>query len=175
MSKAIALLTWIVVFTCSATACMSTVAQEETSRADAAKTLRCAPKKDKLQGLQKEWTPFADFIDVCTLSSADGSPALSIITVSALRYYADRPDGAETTSFPKPLILAPGGKEIGQLPYSYPDDPPFEIELSFSAWHDNRPEQIDILVRDPTVSGDHRLTPMRWNATTGRYEGGVER
>ncbi len=174
MRQTVVLLAWIAGFTCCATACVSTVAREETSRSDAATALRCAPK-DKLQGLGTEWARFAGFIDTCMLSAADGSPALSVITVSAERYYANRPEGAEIVAFPKPLILAPDGNEIGKLPYSYPDDPPFAIELSFSDWRGSRPQQIDILVQDPTVSGDHRLTPMRWNATTRRYEGGVER
>lgn len=175
MRQTVALLAWVVGFTCCSTACVSTVAHEEISRSDTAPTLRCAPKRDGLQGLTKEWAQFAGFIDACMLSSADGSPALSVITVSAERYYADRPAGAETASLPKALILAPDGNEIGKLPYSYPDDPPFAIELSFSDWRGSRPQQIDILVRDPTVSGDHQLAPMRWNTTTRRYEGGVER
>jgi hypothetical protein len=94
--------------------------------------------------------------------------------VSAQRYYAGHPPGTATVSLPKALVLAPSGREIGRLPYSYPDDPPFALELSFSQWRGGQPQQIDILVRDPTVTGDHRLTPMRWNAQTGRYTDATE-
>ena len=174
MRQTIAMSAWVVGFTCCSSACVSTVAQEETSGAETAQVLRCTPK-GSVQGLRDEWARFEGFIDACVLSAADGSHALSIITVSAERYYADQPSGAATTPLPKPLILAPNGTELGQLPYSYPDDPPFAIELSFSQWRNNRPQQIDIFMSDPTVSGDRKLAPLRWNATTRRYEGGGER
>jgi hypothetical protein len=137
--------------------------------------LHCEPRVDGARGLTAAWAPFASFIDACTLVGPGRAPALSIVSVSARRYYAEQPAGVETTALPKPLVLGADGREVGQLPYGYPDDPPFAIELSFSDWREGRPQQIDILVRDPTVSGDRRLTPMRWNAATGRYAGGAER
>jgi hypothetical protein len=137
--------------------------------------LQCEPRATGATGLPEEWNSFAPFIESCRLSSSSGDVALEIITVSAKRFYDTQPSGVVTVSFPKPLLRSADQQELGQLPYSYPDDPPVSIELTFSEWLGGRPQQIDILVRDPTVSGDHNLTPLRWDSLAARYRGGAER
>lgn len=137
--------------------------------------LNCEPRATGATGLTPEWTSFGPYIDTCRLTSSGGVVALEIITVSAKRFYDEQPSGVATVSFPKPLLRSADQQELGQLPYSYPDDPPVSIELTFSEWRGSRPQQIDILVRDPTVSGDHNLTPLRWDSLAARYRGGAER
>jgi len=139
-----------------------------------AASIACSPATADATQLANEWRPFAGFIDICRVEAPGGEHALSIRTVSAHRYYASVSAGAETKSFPPPLLLSPANAEVGHLPYSYPDDPPFAIELTFADWEGNRPNTISILVRDPTVSGDHALTPLRWDAASGRYAGARE-
>jgi hypothetical protein len=141
----------------------------------ATKRVDCSPRSDSTAGLAEQWKAFGRYVDVCRVIGPDGSAALEIIAVSAGRYYADRPSGATTTPMPRPILRSMDGKEVGQLLYNYPDDPPREVELTFLDWRDGRPHQIDAVVRDPTVSGDHKLTPMRWDAASGRYVGGTER
>ena len=45
-------------------------------------------------------------------------------------------------------------KEVGRLPYNYPDDPHIDVELKIADWTGERPSQLDIFLHDPTVSGD---------------------
>lgn len=137
--------------------------------------LVCEARGTDASGLPEEWSSFGPYIDTCRLTSPSGEVALEIITVSAKRFYDNQPSGVATVSFPKPLLRSADQQELGQLPYSYPDDPPVSIELTFSEWLGGRPQQIDILVRDPTVSGDHTLTPLRWDSLAARYRGGAER
>ncbi len=135
----------------------------------------CQPRTEGATGLSDEWRPFAQFIDVCRLESPGSAPSLEIISASATRYYKDQPSGAVTVPLPKPIIRSTEQVEVGRLPYGYPDDPPMTMELTFSDWRDGRPRQIEVFVRDPTVSGDRHLTPMRWDSTTSRYVGGTEK
>jgi len=124
--------------------------------------------------LGAEWQPFLSSVDACPVRDERGGTALLIVTVSAQRYYAPLPDGTITKALPKPLLVKPGGRVVGALPYSFPDDPPFELEVSFADWRDGFPWRVELFVRDPTVSGDHGLEPLRWDPTAQRFTGANE-
>lgn len=136
--------------------------------------LNCRPYVQAVADLGAQWQDFDRFIDECELSGTRGDNLLKVVTVSAARFYKELPSGTETVPLPRPLLLM-GDKRVGSLPYSYPDDPPVSIELSFDEWREGFPHQINIFVRDPTVSGDHALPPMIWNAGSGRYSETSER
>ena len=70
---------------------------------------------------------------------------------------------------PKPLLFTPAGKVVGSLPYNFPDDPPFSLEVTFTEWKSGFPQRIELFLRDPTVSGDHALTPLAWDAAANRF------
>ena len=133
----------------------------------------CTARASGVAGLPGEWQPFAADIDDCALHGADGLVALHVITVSASRFYARQSSGAATVDLPKPLIISATGKQIGRLPYNYPDDPPLASTLAFEDWRDGLPRTIRIAVTDPTVTGDHDLS-MAWQESRGEYVGGTE-
>jgi hypothetical protein len=131
--------------------------------------ISCAPATASSIPSDPEWAPFSAFVDECLVRSPSGSTALAIVSVSALRFYHGKSPGTETVSFPKPIILSTAGQVIGRLPHSYPDDPPVSIRLSFDEWKDEFPRRIEIMVEDPTVSGNHML-PMIWDRMENRFK-----
>ena len=163
---------------CCAIAAFLTVAAcdspMESKLAPVTAELLCAPRTGGAAELQDEWQRFADYIDECSLSAADGKVALQVVTVSAQRLYADKPEGTVTEQLPQPLILSVTGSPIGRLPYSYPDDPPYAADLGFEEWRDGMPRLIRIAVHDPTVTGDHELV-MNWDESKRKYVGGAEK
>ena len=102
----------------------------------------------------------------------DGTPALEIIAVSANNYYERLSEGTDLVPMPLPLILLPGGRVAGRLPYNYPDDPPLATTLQFSEWRDEIPQRIEVHVQEAAGSGDRAMTPMVWNSRTGKYQAG---
>ena len=146
----------------------------ESTPVPASAQFKCAPRTGGAAELPQEWQRFGAHIDECSLHAADGKVALRVVTVSAQRYYASKPDGAVTEKLPQPLILSATGSPLGRLPYSYPDDPPFAADLEFEQWRDGMPRLIRIAVHDPTVTGDHGLV-MNWDESKREYVGGAEK
>jgi hypothetical protein len=70
---------------------------------------------------------------------------------------------------PKPILLDRAGNSVGNLPYAFPDDPPFTLSVTFGGWKGGWPERVDLFLSDPTVSGDHALAPLIWDAAARRY------
>lgn len=130
---------------------------------------QCVPRSTGAAGLPAAWQAYAPFIDTCTLIAPNGTSALTLVSVSAKRYYANRAPGAEAVELPRALIVGATGRVTGELPFAYPDDPPRALELSFADWRGGRPWRIDMLVRDPTVSGDHSLPPLLWDPIASQY------
>ena len=146
---------------CAATSAMAPTAKE---------IISCDPATGGSIPAGAEWEPFSAFVDECLVHSPGGNLALSIISVSAERFYRDKPSGTEIVNFPKPIIRSTGGRVIGRLPHSYPDDPPVSIRLSFGEWKDDFPQRIEIFVEDPTVSGNHVLPALIWDRDKDRFE-----
>ena len=124
------------------------------------------PRAVGAAGLESEWQPVAAHIIACVVIDPDGLPALEILSVSAQSLYDERRRDPATLAMPRPLILLPGGRLAGRLPYGYPDDPPRATTLEFSQWRAGLPRRIAMRVNAPT--GEH-LVVMQWDAMTASY------
>jgi hypothetical protein len=122
-----------------------------------------------LQGLPAEWQPFRKFVMDCPVRSPAGSRALSVIAVSAERYYRQLPSGATMVKMPKPLLYSRQRTIIGELPLNFPDDPPAELHVTFTDWHGGFPNLIKLHVQDPAAAGNRDLAPLHWDAAAQRY------
>jgi hypothetical protein len=122
-----------------------------------------------LQGLPAQWQSFRKFVMDCPVRSPEGSRALSLIAVSAERYYRQLPSGASIIKMPKPLLYSRQHTIIGELPLNFPDDPPAELHITFSDWHHGFPNLIKLHVLDPAAAGNRDLAPLHWDAAVQRY------
>jgi hypothetical protein len=128
-----------------------------------------APSALERQALSPEWASFLEHARSYDVGPAQGRVALVVVSVSATRFYRHRPSGSVAVALPKPVLLTPQGKLVGQLPMSFPDDPPFELAVRFTAWQNNWPNRVDLFVKDPTVSGDRPLPSLAWDVSTARF------
>jgi hypothetical protein len=118
--------------------------------------------------LTAEWQRFAAHIHACVVIDPRGMPALEILAVSAQSFYSAQPPQSMTVNLPRPAILLPGGQLAGQLPYNYPDDPPWTTTLAFSRWQAGLPERIAMRVHGRAVAGDHDVV-LQWDVAARRY------
>jgi hypothetical protein len=134
------------------------------------KSAQCRSAGDLiLQGLPAEWQAFRKFVMDCPVRSPAGSHALSLIAVSAERYYRQLPSGTTMIKMPKPLLYSQQHTVIGELPLNFPDDPPAELHITFTDWHNGFPNLIKLHVQDPAAAGNRDLAPLRWDAAARRY------
>ena len=138
-----------------------------TGKLDAAS---CRPSRaDETQRLPDAWRRFLAHVKVCEIADGAAATPLRLVTISAEDYYAALPAGAETVEFPKPILFDSDQRAVGTLPYGFPDDPPFALDVTFVDWKDGWPSRIDLFLHDPTVSGDHALSPLVWDSTTRHF------
>jgi hypothetical protein len=97
---------------------------------------------------------------------------LYLVAVSAQRYYSPLPSGAVTVDMPRPILFSPEGVKVGTLPYNFPDDPPFALEVTCAGWREGFPHRLELFLRDPTVSGDHALAPLVWDTARRSFSQG---
>jgi len=120
--------------------------------------LQCVPRGLGAEGLGTEWQSFAGHVYTCVVLDPDGIPALEIIGVSV-------PGLDQSRSAPRPLILLPGGRMVGRLPYQYPQDAGRSVRLRFEAWHHGIPERIGIGLADTVAPSS-----LMWNGERRVYE-----
>lgn len=129
------------------------------------------PTPVQRQWLQADdWKPFEPFVRVCTVLDNKGAAALLVVSVWADLYYADKPAGSTTVQMPKPLLLLPNGRKVGELPSNFPSDPPAELVIRFTQWTHDLPSTIELSLATPTASGDQTLAPLKYNPAQQRYE-----
>jgi hypothetical protein len=138
-----------------------------TAKLDAASCRQAGDEETKR--LPDEWRRFLAHVKVCEIADGNGGTPLRVVAISAEDYYAGLPAGAETVDFPKPILFDADHDPVGALPYGFPDDPPFALDVTFVDWSDGWPSRIDLFLHDPTVSGDHALPPLVWDATARRF------
>ena len=119
--------------------------------------------------LPPAWARVLPYTNACEVKDDKGATVLVVLAVSAARYYEKLPSGTETVAMPKPLLRTPGGETVGALPLNFPDDPPFALQLTFGNWVEGWPRRIDMFVKDPTVTGDHAIEPLLWDAASRHF------
>jgi hypothetical protein len=133
-------------------------------------TANCTAADSDARGtLGPEWHAFLRYVDTCDVKDADRRTVMRVLSVSASRYYAGLPDGVETVTFPKPILVTPAGHMVGRLPLNFPDDPPLVLHVTFVDWAEAWPRRIEMFVQDPTATGDHALPPLIWDASGNRF------
>ncbi len=145
----------------------ATGAAQATSKLDPAACR--APRSGETARLPRTWDAFRPYVKVCDVADGRGKIPLTLATVSAADFYRKQPDGAPTVELPKPILFDASGDSVGSLPYSFPDDPPFELQVTFAGWRAGWPERVELFLNDPTVSGDRALDPLVWNGAARRY------
>lgn len=123
--------------------------------------IQCVPRGLGAEGLDDEWQPFAAHIQACVVVDPQGTPALEILAVSASGL-----GDTQRTAVPRPVILLPGGRPVGRLPYNYPDDPPVTTTLEFAQWQAGIPYRITIRVQGRSGA---QVLAMMWDGTNRRY------
>lgn len=161
---------WMVALVLAATGCATGSAL--TDLAGARHAMASATQR---AGLPTVWAPFDRDLESYEVHNAAGAVVMRVIAVSAQRSYAREPQGTLTVKMPRPLIVAADGSTVGELPYNYPDDPPFDLRVRFVAWSDGWPQRIELQLTDPTVSGNRALPPLLWDPATRRFRDSSEK
>ena len=119
--------------------------------------------------LPAEWQKFSGFVRSCQILNNKGAHVVLLLSVSAPMYYRSLPGrNADQVALPKSLLFLPDGSHCGELPYAFPDDPPVEMQVRFTIWRNDFPQRIEIAVKDPTASGNRKLT-QNWDPNRRRY------
>jgi len=119
--------------------------------------------------LDQQWKEFMPFVRVCPIRDTRARTVLLLVSTWAELYYADKPSGTATVAMPRPLLFLPGGVPVGSLPVNYPDDPPHELAVAFTAWRRGFPERINLTMKSPTVAEGQKLPSLVWDGTARRY------
>ena len=130
------------------------------------------PTSAQATWLDSTWHSYIPFVRVCPVRTGHSKPALLIVSVWAEIYYAQQPSAAVTVPMPKPLIFTTAGRNVGEIPMNYPDDPPHELVLTFKNWKDGLPHRIELTVKSPTASDGQELAPLNWDKATRKYAAG---
>jgi hypothetical protein len=59
---------------------------------------------------------------------------------------------------------------IGNIPWSFPYDPPDEVDFIFSKWQNGFPFRADFHYHDNGISGPGYEKPLYWNPGTGKFQ-----
>lgn len=130
------------------------------------------PTATQLTWLSSSWQNFTPFIRVCPVYAKRSKPVLLVVSVWAELYYEQQPSGAATVPLPKPLIFTVAGRNVGELPMNFPDDPPHELILTFKNWQEEFPYRVELRVKSPTASDDQMLAPLIWDKASRQYTAG---
>ena len=116
------------------------------------------------------WAKFAAFVRVCEIGHGGTPPALLVVSVWADPFYDQLPASEPAVTMPMPLLLAPDGRKLGELPMNFPSDPPEQLTLRFDHWSAGPPGDIFLCVLSPTVSGNRPLPSLHYLPAKQRYE-----
>jgi hypothetical protein len=121
--------------------------------------------------LPAEWTPLYRYVRACPIEQVGTKPAILLVSVFAADYYKDQPgDGVPQVKMPRPILFSPTGKVLGRLPYNFPDDPPTELQVTFSDWQAGFPARVELFLKDPAAGGDRRLRPLVWDRQRAEFQ-----
>jgi hypothetical protein len=128
-----------------------------------------APTPAQKAWLTGDYIKHERFAIVCPVQRPGGSVGLYVLSIDALELDRSLPGDALAPRLPNAVLVLPDGERVGELPYTYPIDLPSTLELTFSDWIDAMPGAVRVFVKDPTVTGDHALPTLRWNAASRYY------
>ena len=120
--------------------------------------------------LSAAWEPYLSATRACPLAKQQGTqPEITLITIFAVDYYRDKPEGAVWENFPDPILVNRAGARVGTLEHLFPDEAPGEMTLSYGRWRGNIPGEIRIHITHSGVSGDYDLPTRLWSEERKRY------
>lgn len=120
--------------------------------------------------LPYEWQPYLSSIKVCPLIKASGAkPVIVLVSVSLEDATRNKSSDDTWNKLPKPIFFNVNGQCVARLPYLFPDDPPFGIQLSYGQWQELIPGEIRLHVLNQAVEGDFDLPTLTWNKKTQSY------
>jgi hypothetical protein len=134
----------------------------------------CAPMgAAMLESLGPSWHAFMPFVQSCAVHAPDGTVPLTVVTVridlgAAAGSSAKMPD-AEA---PSPVIRDRQSHVVGELPESFPIDPPGELKVSFMDWRNGVLWQIELYEAGESAVPPHTLPPLYWHADVAHYLAG---
>ncbi|MCC4586446.1 hypothetical protein LL962_04875 [Xanthomonas sp. NCPPB 1067] len=158
-----------------ATATLSTAVYADAKTPLALDPAQCQPLDADLS-LPTVWEPYRGAVRACPLvqgGAAGNAPAkaakVRLLAVFTDAHYRGLPPDAPWGRFPLPLLVDDTGRCVGKLTHLFPADPPEELEVVPSRWHDGVPHEIQLQVRSPAVGGDYHLPTLRWDARNRLY------
>ena len=120
--------------------------------------------------LPNEWQPYLSSSKVCPLIKTPGAKsAIVLISVSLEDATRNKSPGDAWDKLPKPIFFNEKGQCVARLPYLFPDDPPFGIQLSYGQWQGLIPGEIRLHVQNQAVEGDFDLPTLTWNTKIQSY------
>ena len=121
--------------------------------------------------LTEEWQPYLASTQICPLvKKAGDKPAIMLVSVSLAEATVNKNESDLWDSIPKPMLINEKGLCVARLPYLYPDDPPFEMQLSIGQWKGNIPGEIRLHILNQAVDGDFDLPTLIWDSRNKKYE-----
>ena len=159
-------------------ACLPSAAAAQAKSVHAASTAdRSVALNAKLCGAATEaqksklpdpWTPFRAGVLACPLKSGK-SVVLYILSADGEAFAQTVKPGQVSPSLPAAWIVMPDGTHIGTLPFAFPYDPPVSLDVTFTKWSQGWPQELRLYLEDPSVSGNHRLPPMKWDPSSKTF------
>jgi hypothetical protein len=132
----------------------------------------CKPVTDaQRKWLSADFQTWSRFAIACPVQPSGGPVALFVVSVDGSEIEDSLPSNAPAPTLPKALLVLPDGSVVGQLPYAYPFDAPVNLDLVFADWADGLPHTIEMMLEDPTVTGNKTLPSLKWNHTLRTYGG----
>lgn len=149
----------------------SRAAARNSSRAVPLDARQCrALKENEKPWVDPGWGDLARFAIICPLESSRGTPVLYVLSVDGDRVVQSPGQGPIAPKVPEAVILTPDGVTVGTLPFAFPFDPPVNLYVTFTGWSGDFPHTIELYVEDPAVSGNRKLSPLRWDPARKRFE-----
>jgi hypothetical protein len=115
-----------------------------------------------------QWAPFESHEIACPLRTG-GRIVLVVLSVDAYEIEKTLPAQAPAPKYPRALIVTPGGRAVGNLPFAFPFDPPVSLDVAFADWKDGLPRTVELYLEDPAVGGNRKLPSLKWDEKLARY------
>lgn len=131
---------------------------------------KCKPATaEQRQWAGSDWSEFEMYEIACPLRPHAGQVVLYVLSVDGYDVAKAVAPGATEPKLPKAIIVTPKGTTIGTLPYAFPFAIPVSLDVTFTRWSHGFPQTVELFLEDPTVGGNRKLPPLKWDEKQGRY------